>query len=93
MADRKPLVRYSAMKARSLAACSAELHHATGRDPIYEPGSAISALLLRHTTPVHNGFRIGSLGAAVYPKKRVNTSKLSLAIRLRNGAVALPSQT
>jgi hypothetical protein len=32
MADRKPLVRYSAMKARSLAACSAELHHATGRD-------------------------------------------------------------
>jgi len=33
MADRKPLVRYSAMKARSLAACSAELHHATGRDP------------------------------------------------------------
>jgi hypothetical protein len=32
MADRKPLVRYSAMKVRSLAACSAELHHATGRD-------------------------------------------------------------
>jgi hypothetical protein len=32
MADRKPLVPYSAMKARSLAACSAELHHAAGRD-------------------------------------------------------------
>jgi inorganic pyrophosphatase len=29
MADRKPLVRYSAMKARSLAACSAELEDKT----------------------------------------------------------------
>ena len=32
MADRKLLVRYSAMKARWLAACSAELHHSRGHD-------------------------------------------------------------
>jgi len=32
MADRKPLARYGAVRARSLAACSAELHHHSGRD-------------------------------------------------------------
>jgi hypothetical protein len=30
MADRKPLVRYGAIGARSLAACSALLHHPKG---------------------------------------------------------------
>src|SRR5439155_19876149 len=30
---RKPLARYGATGARSLAACSAELHHQLGRDP------------------------------------------------------------
>jgi len=29
---RKPLARYGAMRARSLAACSAELHHQPGHD-------------------------------------------------------------
>jgi hypothetical protein len=32
MADRKPLAHYGALMARSLAACSAELHHYSGRD-------------------------------------------------------------
>ena len=30
---RKPLARYGAIRARSLAACSVELHHHRGPDP------------------------------------------------------------
>jgi hypothetical protein len=45
MADRKPLVRYGAIGARSLAACSALLHHPKGPNQLLDRDS--SSPLLR----------------------------------------------
>ncbi len=44
LADRKPIARYAAIRAHSLAACSAELHHQGGPDPCLQP-AAVSLTL------------------------------------------------
>jgi hypothetical protein len=48
---------------------------------------------LRPTTPVRNGFRIGSRRAAVYPRKRATMSRLLPAIPPRNGRVGQLKRT
>jgi hypothetical protein len=42
---RKPLARYGAIRARSLAACSAELHHQPGHEPFHQFGTFPAMLL------------------------------------------------
>ena len=54
---------------------------------IYLPALVILGSRLRPTTPVRNGFRIGSRRAAVYPRKRATMFRLSPAIPPSNGRV------